>query len=272
MSGSLQQRMGQAQGAARALLSLAGRPTTVPGALVLAYHDVGDDPANTTDYYVSPSRLRQQLRWTTELGMSFVSLAELSRRWRAGDDIDGLASVVFDDSLVGVHHHAMPVLLDLEVPATVFTVTDALGSSPAWWSGAARVMTRDEAGEMAANGFDLASHTRSHPSLTSLDRARLGDEVVGSRHEIEDLMGRLVPVFAYPYGHHDAAVRQAVGDAGYETSFTFLNGRVTPGLDPFKLPRLNMWQGQDKARLAYHLGRPASSWPPHQQNEIGHLA
>jgi peptidoglycan/xylan/chitin deacetylase (PgdA/CDA1 family) len=256
--------MGRLIGAVGALRLLGGGKVRVPGAIVFAYHDVGDDPSNTTDYFVSPATLRAQLSWALEWGLRFVDLSVLTSAAQRGAELDGLAAIVFDDSLVGVHHHAMPVLVDLGLPATVFTVSGALGTSPPWWSGAARVMTRDEILELTAAGFRIQSHTRTHPSLPLLDDWAASREIVDSRAELEDLVRAPVDLFAYPFGHYDRRARAVVAEAGYQAGYSFLNGRITPGLDMYRLPRLNMWAGQTRLRLAYHLARPASSWPDHQ--------
>src|SRR2546421_6518548 len=129
---------------------LTGGKLSTAGAIVLAYHDIGDDRNDSTDYRVSPRRFRQQLRWAIEWGVQFVDLAELASAVVSGRDIDGLGSIVFDDSLVGVHHHALPVLAELGLPATIFAVSDALGSTPPWWPGSSRLMTRKEVGEAAS--------------------------------------------------------------------------------------------------------------------------
>lgn len=255
--------LGRLNGAFRAGLVMAGGKLSSSGAVVFAYHDIGEDPINATDYYVAPGLLRQQVANGLRWGLQFVDLAELSRRVVDGQSLDGLAAVVFDDSLVGVHHHAMPVLLDLGVTATVFTVSAALGTDPPWWPGAARVMTRGELTEMADNGFRIASHTRSHASLPHVGGAQLVDEVLGARAELEDLTQRAVDLFAYPFGHYDQRVVDEVKAAGYSCAYTFLNGRITTGLDIYRLPRLNMWH-QSPQRLAYHLARPPRSWPDHQ--------
>jgi peptidoglycan/xylan/chitin deacetylase (PgdA/CDA1 family) len=235
--------------------------------VILAYHDVGDDPRNDTDCYVSPKRLRMHLTSSLRWGLRFVDLAELVSSATEGADLDGLGAVVFDDSLVGVHHHAMPILLELGLPATVFTVSGALGRTPPWWEGAARVMTRAELEEMAAAGFRISSHSRTHPSLPTVPPDRLEDELTGSRHELEDLIGTDVDLFAYPFGHYDPGVVRGVAEAGYRAAFSFLNGRVVPGLERFRLPRMTMWK-QSRPRLAYHLARPAGSWPDNQLRTV----
>lgn len=256
------------RGVVRAGVALAGGRVVTEGAVVLAYHDVGDDPSGGGDYYVSPAQLRRQLATAADVGVRFVPLATLTEAFLSGEPVDGLAAVVFDDGLVGVHRHALPVLADLGVPATVFAVTRGLGSPPPWWRGAARLMTGGELAEVARAGVAVASHTRTHRSLPALGASALADELVGARHELEDLVQAPVDVLAYPFGHHDSRVRDAVAGAGYAAGFSFLNGRVTAGLDRFRLPRITMWSGQGRARLAYHLIRPAGSWPDTQSDVV----
>jgi peptidoglycan/xylan/chitin deacetylase (PgdA/CDA1 family) len=98
------------------------------------------------------------------------------------------------------------------------------------------------------------------------------DELAGCKRQLEEIVGRQIDLFAYPYGHYDRRVRKEVARAGYRAGFSFLNGRVTAGLDRFRLPRLNMWQGQGVLRLAYHLARPPSSWPDTQLGTVADAA
>lgn len=254
----------QVRGAAAAAATLAGGRLEPHGAIVMTYHNVGSDPTDTTDYYVAPDLLRKQLAWARQWGTRFVDLLELSEAVAAGRSVDGWAAVCFDDSLAGVHHHAMPVLADLDVPATLFTVSAALGDDPPWWPGAERVMTSAEVEEWAAAGLRVVSHTRTHASLPHVSDAQVRDEILGSRGELEDLIQEPVTLFAYPFGHYNPLARTVAKEAGYRCAYTFLNGRVTPEMDLFRLPRLNMWSGQSRARLAYHLARSAASWPETQ--------
>ncbi len=159
------------EGFAGGLRLLAGGKLRTPGAIVFAYHDIGHDRNGPASYRVSPSRLRQQLECASDWGVRFVDVAQLASAVAAGEDIHGLGSIVFDDGLVGVHHHALPLLAELGLPATIFAVSGALGSTPPWWDGSARVMTRREVQEAAGRG---GSHriAQLHPSLTSIAGGR----------------------------------------------------------------------------------------------------
>ena len=253
----------------RAALRLA-RGRAAGGGVVLGYHDVLADGAEPDALWaVTAGGLRDHVRLIRAMGLSIVPLDELRERVLRGASTAGLAALTFDDGLVGVLRHAVPVLVEEGAPATLFAVSGVQGYSPDWWPGAARTMTRAELLAVADLGWAVEAHTRTHPSLPALSDAALRDELHGCRAELEDLLGRPVRSLAYPLGHHDGRVRDAARAAGFDTAFTFLNGRMTGREDPLRLPRFTVTTGATRARLAFHLARPAESWPDHQLPSVG---
>jgi peptidoglycan/xylan/chitin deacetylase (PgdA/CDA1 family) len=242
--------------------ALAGRPLPITGrgTAVLCYHDVGTDRESSTDYFVSPSRLRAQLESIAAWGLRFVDLREVLDYLERGASLDGMVAVTFDDALAGVLEHGLGVLQDLRVPATVFAVTGVRGVDPPFWPDARRTLRTGELRELTAAGIRLGSHTCVHRSLTELDDEQLRDELVRSRADLEELTGDTCDLLAYPFGHHDARVRLAVEDAGYRAACTFTFGRVTARSDRYALSRFCMGPGHHRARLAYHLSRPPAAW------------
>lgn len=241
------------------------------GAAVLCYHDVVAGQGGqevSLDLNVSVGQLRRHLGLVRRLGYRFVSLPELTARAAGRQPVDGLLAVTFDDALAGVARHAVPLLVELEVPATIFAVSSVWGNHPPWWAGSGPTMTREELLEAHAVGMTVASHTRTHPSLPTLTAGGLDHELAGSRSELEDLVQVPVQLLAYPFGHHDSAVRGAAAAAGYVAAYTFLNGRVTGTEDRLRLPRFTMGRHHDRRRLAYHLSRAPESWPDHQQDRV----
>jgi peptidoglycan/xylan/chitin deacetylase (PgdA/CDA1 family) len=259
---------GRVVGLARGVAALSGWRLRTRGATVLTYHDVTDGSRNTAES-VSAAALRTQLAEAARLGMRFVPLPELGERLLAGDSVDGLGAITFDDALIGVHRNAVGVLSDLGLSATVFVVSDRLGvSAPAWYPGSERVMTVDELREVARAGIDVQSHTCTHADLPMLAGPALDRELGDSRAALSDLLGSDVDYLAYPFGHYDARVCAAARRAGYRAAFTFRNGRITPGLDAYRLPRLPMWADARRLRLAYSLARPPWSFPEHQLGAV----
>ena len=246
---------------------LAGGRCRARGGIVLGYHDIVDDHARTP-YDVPVDRFRMQMRALRRWGLQLVPLSVLVERVAAGEAVDGMVAVTFDDALEGVHNLAWPVLEDLGIPFTVFAVSDELGTDPAWWPDAGRIMTRQHLVELAAAGANIECHTRHHPSLPALDAATQRDETAGAKAALEDLTGGPVRLLAYPFGHHDRAVRAATADAGFTAGFSFLNGRVVPGEDIYRVPRFTMTSGHHQARLALHVTRAPTSWPDTQLESV----
>lgn len=255
-----------ARSAARAGLTLLGARPRLTGASVLAYHDI--EPTPSTYFSVTPGRFRAQIERIRSIGGTFVALDDLIDRWSAGDRVDGLVAVTFDDTLVGIHEHAAPLLDARSIPATIFVVTQALGARPGWWPGSRRAMTDGELAEVLALDIHLESHTRTHPSLTEVDDARLRDELDGSRRDLLERTGRLPRYLAYPNGHFDRRVRAAAAAAGFEASFTFRNGHVVPGLDPHRLPRLTMGEWHTAPKLTFDIVRTPASREDHQVDAV----
>lgn len=252
------------QAAAR---GLAGRAADA-GGMVLAYHDVVEDMAGHNEWVVDQRSLRNHVIQLRRLGFRVVPLGTLVDALAAGDDATNMVAITFDDALVGVFDLAAPILAELDAPATVFVVSDAIGESPAWWPGSQPVMSDSSLDALASAGWTIGAHTRTHPSLPKLDAVAVRDEIDGCRRALQDRFGVPVDHLAYPFGHFDPTATIAARDAGFTAAFTFLNGRVAATDDRYRLPRLTMGTHMTGLRLGYHAARTSQSWPNHQLDEV----
>ena len=77
-------------------------------------------------------------------------------------------------------------------------------------------MSWDELGELASEGWEIGSHTRTHPRLPRLDGDALREELarIAGRVLQEGPCGRCRSI-AYPYGDCSATVVRAAREAGY---------------------------------------------------------
>ena len=86
--------------------------------------------------------------------------------------------------------------------------------------------------EIADAGFEIGSHSVSHPVMTSLDDESLRFELVQSKMQIERQIGRQVTSFCYPNGQpfdFDERVKTMVSEAGYRCALAAFPGRDTLG-------------------------------------------
>jgi peptidoglycan/xylan/chitin deacetylase (PgdA/CDA1 family) len=195
---------------------------------VLVYHGVGETqpPADPARLVASRRTLESQLDWLRRRGYRFWSVADLARHAPDDGPPAATAVVTVDDGLVDGLTTVAPVLRGRGIPATFFVCPGLLGGQHEFVAGeAGRLLSADQARELAAMGFDLGAHSMTHPDLRGLDDAALAREIRGSKEGVEELVGKPCRWFAYPYGLLDMRVERAVEAAGYEMAFGWGAGR-----------------------------------------------
>jgi peptidoglycan/xylan/chitin deacetylase (PgdA/CDA1 family) len=239
--------------------------------LVLAYHAVSRNwPATLA---TSPARLETQLEHLISHGYRGTTFADAVQAAAEQDakqngDANGAGGnrslvVTFDDAFRSVFERAFPVMEELGVKGTVFVPTAYVGQDqPMHWPGIEQwvgtkheaelaCMSWDELKQLSDSGWEIASHTCTHPHLTDIGDEQLRDELVGSREEIAERMGTACRTIAYPFGDHDARVEQAVRDAGYEAA-----GAVRPGpRNVWAWPRIGVYPADGPLRFRVKASR-----------------
>lgn len=210
--------------------------------VALMYHRVGMPRVRSivTGQYVCPRLLSGQIDYLCSHGLSSVSLPELADTQAS---CPGFA-ITFDDGYLSVYSKALPVLLSKRVAATVFVVAGAMGGINEWDIAGRDVVERllgaDHIREMADMGFEIGSHTMTHARLSQLPPADLQREVSDSKKLLEDVVGREVSSFCYPYGDYTPAVIDAVQEAGYKRATTTRRATVKADSPPLEIPRINV--------------------------------
>ena len=94
--------------------------------------------------------------------------------------------------------------------------------------------------EMSRGGIDFGSHGLNHEILTNVSAGEVRKEVLDSRRIIEGRIQKSVYAFSYPNGDNDPAVRQCIGECGYEIAFGTRRGFAGADDDPLSLKRMNV--------------------------------
>jgi peptidoglycan/xylan/chitin deacetylase (PgdA/CDA1 family) len=226
----------------------------VSDSIVLCYHAVS--PAWPAPLSVTPEQLESQLRLLRTRGYRGAGFSELTR----AEPGSRLVAVTFDDAFKSVLTLADPILSRLGFVGTLFVPTDFPDrDGPLAWPGIDHWLGGEfepelahlswgEIEGMAARGWEIGSHTRSHPHLTELADDRLDEELGGSRRVCEERLGASCTSLAYPYGDFDRRVVAAAGRAGYECACT-LPRRLHPA-EPLAWPRIGVYNGDRGRRFA----------------------
>lgn len=182
-----------------------------PSLTILTYHRIlpGDHPARLTEQpgmYVSPETLAMHLQ-VLKQHFTVIDLGNWLDLREAGDVLpDRACCITFDDGWRDNYTYGLPVLVAAGVPATVFLVTDFIGSSYRFWPNRlaqllGRLGTRDMdllPGELSALLAGLGFVPAGSPDIAQIDRVinackRLSDAAMVS---LLDAAEALVPVAA----------------------------------------------------------------------------
>jgi peptidoglycan/xylan/chitin deacetylase (PgdA/CDA1 family) len=202
--------------------------------LALCYHAVSEDWP--TDFAVSPAQLDAQLRSLIHRGYRPATLSDALDGGPQGKTL----VVTFDDAFASVLERALPVLEALNVPATVFVPTAYVADGEAlhWasmekWAGSRfadelRCMSWSDLRSLAETGWEIGSHSHTHPDLTSLGDEELDRELRTSRACCEEQLGRPCRTLAYPFSAYDRRVMERARAAGYEAAAILDNHLAIP--------------------------------------------
>jgi peptidoglycan/xylan/chitin deacetylase (PgdA/CDA1 family) len=228
---------------------------------VLVYHkiDVGWELGVNI---VSPRAFRAQMEWLASRGYDGITLRDAVRAAYRGEALGRAVVLTFDDGYAGIARHAAPVLEDLGFRATVFVPSGYVGSVNTWDTALLgrryRHLDRGELRALARAGFEIGSHSATHPDLRRSSAARLVEETAGSRSALESTSKSEVTSFSYPFGRCDARVRDAVRRAGFSAACGDGPGRTEDPFDAFLIPRSGVRAVDGVGALARKIAGPSA--------------
>lgn len=245
--------------------------------LVLCYHAVS--PTWAAPLSVTEDALERQLSRLVAHGWRGATFSQAMLDTPG----DRTLVVTFDDAFASVRERAEPILTHLGLPATVFAPTAFMGRrQPLLWDGLERWLPTGSAHELtsmdwsdlsalAQQGWEIASHTHTHPHLTTLDDRAARDELERSREECQATLRQPCRAIAYPYGEADDRIGALAQQAGYQVGARLSRSLARSG--PYSSPRIGVYHrdsnwrfrmkmsGLTRAVRASRLCAPAGTTP-----------
>lgn len=209
------------------------------GVPILTHHKLGPRPrgARIKGLYLGAKLFRRQLAELRAAGFTSGSLTDCAK-----PGTGRCITITFDDGYVNALRHGVEPLRETGFKAVQFLVADLLGKQNEWDITVAEapepLMDATQVREWLAAGHDIGSHSLTHPYLTRLPVEKTREEIAASKKKLEDLFGRPVRHFCYPYGDWNESVRALVQEAGYETACSTDFGVNEPGTSLFALKRI----------------------------------
>ena len=180
--------------------------------VVLYYHSVLDSQRE---------RFIRQLDYLSKK-YSFVSLSSLdtlpSRK--------NLVSITFDDGLSSILKNALPELEKREIPTTIFIPAAYVDSYPRWEQKDQeiyyedKILNKDKIQELSILGIGIGSHTLNHTDLRTVHSEAAKEELLLSKSILEEITGKEVVSFSFPYGSYNDDLITLAYDCGYNFVYT----------------------------------------------------
>lgn len=236
---------------------------------VLMYHMVREhiDGAKFNKLRVKPAEFEKQVAWMKAEGFHFVTMQELVENW--GKHPEKTVAITFDDGYLDNLENAYPVLEKYQAKATIYVVVDRHDRD---WSTYKKA--HHNSGELArepklndqqvqflsqSGVIEIGSHTLTHANLDKLDAVAGLSELVDSKQLLEQLTGKSVNSFAYPFGIYSQRDVDLAQQAGYSNAVTTKEGIDGVNPDFMQLQRIKI-SGKDSmfaVKLRLKLGKRA---------------
>ena len=214
---------------------------------ILMYHMVceTDDPKEKR-YCCHPTAFKKQMAYLKRAGYLVIGLDDLINSIINGTTLPQKSiAITFDDGFADNYENAFPVLKKYGFPATVFVVSRLAGRTNEWMQEegfpARKLSGWKELKDMSENGITMGSHTTTHPSLIDIEVGSARHEIINSKSELEEALGKPVHFFAYPYGLLNEQVEKLVVEAGYLGACSTRTGFNSERENPFALRRIEVY-------------------------------
>ena len=175
---------------------------------IFMYHHIAVSPTGSR-YYVTPENFESHLKLLRDWEYTTISASMLVKAITQGASLPARPIIItFDDANADNFTNAFPIMQRYGFTGVLYV--------PYSYIGMPNYLSVDQIHEMAAAGWEVGSHTVSHPTnFLALQPASMRYEIVGSRQMLTDLLGLPILTFAYPFGNNSSAAVDYVHFAGY---------------------------------------------------------
>ena len=207
---------------------------------ILMYHMIREpvQGAKFNSLRVSPKIFEKQIRYLSENGWRFFTMAELVN---SNQNLPEKSVVItFDDGYEDNFTNALPILKKYNAKATIYLVVDRHNRE--WSSKRKKKNNNNElmrepklqdeqvAALIQSGLIEIGSHTLTHDNLPTLSEDKKHEEIIGSRNQISEKFNIECESFCYPFGLYDEIDLNMVEQAGYTNATT-----VEKGINDFSI-------------------------------------
>ena len=199
-------------------------------AVFLIYHRFGEDRYPSTN--IKLDQFEAQIHELKQGGYHFLTLSEAVERIKSGASFEEKTVVItVDDAFESVKTEAWPRLKAAGIPMSLFVSTDPVDQ------GTPGYLSWDDIRELEADGVEIGHHGASHSHLIYEGEDAIRADIDKASARFQEELGKVPPVFAYPYGEYDNYVKALIESMGFAAALAQYSGAAQTGSDAYSLPR-----------------------------------
>ena len=221
-------------------MNLTGVLGAADSGVVLLYHHVDTTTPPSTS--ISPEEFRAHLDYFEENEFAVIQLDEMVQHLRTRTALPERAvAITFDDGYSSIYETAFPLLVEYDMPFTLFLSTEPLNNRQKNYMNWEQVRELSEAGALIANHLVSHSYMLSRDiqetDVSWLERQR--SELLEAEATILKETGQSHRFLAYPYGEFNAEIKSMIREEGF-IGFAQNSGAISFSSDFSALPRFPM--------------------------------
>lgn len=217
---------------------------------VIMYHRVIKDESEKGVHgtYVTVKQFDEQMKYLKSKGYETITFEDLlNNKYKQRFDKDKKwIMLTFDDGYKDNYENAFPILKKYQFKGIIY-ILDGLKYNK--WDVDDKnnpekefpLMNIEELLEMQKYGIEFGGHTSTHPKLAELTLQEVKKEIILSKNNIENMIGKRLLSFAYPYGSLNEDVKKISQESGYEFAVATDSGSITFSDDLFEIRRIGIF-------------------------------
>lgn len=211
--------------------------------LVLTYHRLNTDSNMANDYTVTPETFENDIKLIKDNGYEFLKASQLSNTSLKGRKV---AVITFDDGYKSDLEYAAPILEKYSACATFFVIGEMIGKDGYMSEEDIKLLSQKDCCEIGNHSYSI--HNKLSTTLSMMYRSGKYNESIiydfkKNNAILQGITGILPTSASYPNGIYNAAVDNALSQAGITTTFSTAETPYKSALVP--IGRRNRGQNRD---------------------------
>lgn len=205
--------------------------------------------------YITPKLFEQHLLWLLDWRYSPLSSEEFKHFLFNEVEVPMKSFVILlEGGYKNYKQYAFPILKRYKMPALIFLVANHIGDCDRWDTGEEQMLSIDDISELNnTTMITFGSQSKSNPNLVKCSDEQLTDEIVRSKHLLEEILRYKVEFFNYPYNKYNSDVIDKLYEAEIAMAFVEKFSQVTELKSFQEIPCIKMSQKDGFLSFLYKI-------------------